>query len=73
MANPKNKILSPTVIRKSVFSTPRLAVNTAPVSPPVKPPNPAPLLCRMTLIIKAIDVIIIAMSKYLSTNTSVKY
>jgi hypothetical protein len=41
-----------------------------PESPPVRPPRPAPLLCKMTLKINAIDVIIIAISKYLSTDTS---
>jgi hypothetical protein len=73
MHKPKKIMLIPMVILKSVFSTPRLAVKTEPVSPPVRPPNPAPLLCMMTLKIKAIDVIINARSKYRSTNASVKY
>jgi hypothetical protein len=34
-----------------------------PVSAPVRPPNPAPLLCKMTLMIRAIDVIIRAIFK----------
>jgi hypothetical protein len=70
MAKPKNTMLITIVIRKSVFSTPRRAVKMAPESPPVRPPRPAPLLCKMTLTINAIDVIIIAISKYLSTDTS---
>jgi hypothetical protein len=73
MAKPKKTTLIAIVSLKRVFSTPRLAENTAPVSVPPKPPNPAPLLCKMTLKIKEIDVIIIAISKYLSTKASEKY
>lgn len=49
---------------------PRRAVNTPPVSAPVNPPSPAPLLCKTTLVIRAIDVIIRAMSKKVSTRAS---
>jgi len=73
IAKPKKITLSPMVILKRVCSTPRRAVKTAPVSLPPKPPKPAPLLCKMTLTINAIDVIIIAISKYLSTKASEKY
>jgi hypothetical protein len=63
----KKRMLNPIVIQKRVFSIPRRAVKTPPVSAPVNPPRPTPLLCRITLAIKAIDVIIRAISKYLST------
>jgi hypothetical protein len=67
IASKKNKKLKPMVTRKRTFSMPRRAVKIPPVSPPVKPPKPAPLLCKITLAIKAIDVIIKPMSKYNST------
>jgi hypothetical protein len=63
IAREKNRMLRTMVIWKSVRSTPRRAVKMLPVSDPVKPPRPAPLLCKITLTIKAIDVIIIAMSR----------
>ena len=59
----KNKMLRPMVIMNRTFSMPRLAANTPPVSEPVNPPNPTPLFCNITLVIKAIEVIINAMSK----------
>lgn len=55
IASTKNVMLSPMVALKSVFSMPRLAENTPPESAPVKPPNPAPLLCIITLAINAIE------------------
>lgn len=72
IASAKNKTLKPMVIRKSVFSMPRRAVKMLPLSAPVKPPKPAPLLCKITLKIRAIDVIINAISRYLSTQTSAR-
>jgi hypothetical protein len=63
MVRIKNKTLSPIVIKNKVFSIPRLAEKTPPVSEPVKPPNPTPLFCSITLVINAIDVIINAISK----------
>jgi hypothetical protein len=62
-AKEKKITLNIMVIRNNVFSIPRLAVNIPPVSIPDNPPRPAPLLCKMTLAISAIDVIIIAISK----------
>jgi len=64
IANAKKITLKTMVARKSVFSTPRRAVKTPPVSPPAKPPSPAPLLCKITLMINVIDVIIRAISIY---------
>jgi hypothetical protein len=66
----KNNTLNIIVTLNRVFSMPRLAVKTPPVSAPVRPPNPAPLLCKMMLIISAIDVIIKAINKYTSTPAS---
>jgi len=54
----KNTTLRTMVTQNRVFSMPRRAVNTPPVSAPVNPPRPAPLLCKMTLRIKVMDVII---------------
>jgi len=45
-------------------------VNTPPVSPPVKPPRPAPLLWRITLATRAMDVIINPIFRYVDTKTS---
>jgi hypothetical protein len=56
----KKSTLRPMVIEKRVLSMPLLAVNTLPLSTPVKPPSPTPLFCKITLIIKAIEVIIVA-------------
>lgn len=58
------------VIRNRVFSTPRRAEKTPPESPPVNPPNPAPLLWRITLAISAIEVIINPIFRYIDTKTS---
>jgi hypothetical protein len=58
IARMKKRALNPIVTQNSTFSMPRRAVKTPPVSAPVKPPNPAPLLCKITQTIKAIDVII---------------
>jgi hypothetical protein len=70
MHNVKNITLRIIVIRKRVFSIPLRAVKTPPVSAPVNPPNPAPLLCKITAKISAIDVIINAMNRKLATNSS---
>jgi hypothetical protein len=70
IASPKNNTLRPIVILNRVFSIPLLAEKTPPVSAPVKPPKPAPLLCRITLAIKAIEVIISPIFKYVDTKTS---
>lgn len=43
MVSAKKMMLSTMVIVKSVFSIPLRAVNTPPVSAPVKPPKPTPL------------------------------
>jgi hypothetical protein len=59
----KKNALKPIVIQNNVFSIPRRAEKTPPVSPPVRPPRPTPLFCRITLTVKAIDVIIRAISK----------
>lgn len=68
MVRIKKRTLKPMVIQKRTFSIPRRAVKTPPESEPVKLPNPTPLFCKITLTIKAIEVIISAMSKYLSTR-----
>lgn len=48
----------------NVRSTPRRAVYTVPASAPVKPPpNPAPLLCRITLTMSRTEIIISAIFK----------
>ena len=60
---PKKITASAIVTQKRMRSMPRRAVNTPPVSAPVRPPNPAPLLCRMTPRIKPTEVIISAISK----------
>lgn len=70
IAKAKNKKLRPIVIRNKVFSIPRRAENTPPVSAPVNPPSPAPLLCRITLAIRATEVMINPIFKYVDTNTS---
>lgn len=59
-----NKTLSTIVTQNRVFSIPRLAVNTPPESIPVRPPSPMPLFCSTTLVMRAIEVIISAMSMY---------
>ncbi len=51
------------VIINKVFSIPLRAEKTLPDSPPVRPPKPTPLFCKITLTINAIEVIIKAMSK----------
>jgi hypothetical protein len=70
IAKMKKRMLRTMVTRNKTLSIPRRAVNTPPVSPPVSPPRPAPLLCKITLTINAIDVIIIATSIYDFTETS---
>lgn len=55
----KKKIaLAPIVTQNKVFSIPRRAVKKPPESVPVNPPNPTPLFCKITLAIKAIEIII---------------
>ena len=66
IARPKNNTLSTIVARNSVFSTPLRLEKTPPISEPVNPPKPAPLLCKMTLKIKDIDTAIKAMFKKVS-------
>jgi hypothetical protein len=56
MARIKKSTLKMIVTQNRVFSMPRLAVKTVPESPPVILPKPAPLLCRIILITRAIDV-----------------
>ena len=68
IARMKKSALKPIVTQNNTFSIPRRAVKTPPVSPPVSPPNPAPLLCKITLAIKAIDVIIKDASTHLLTG-----
>jgi hypothetical protein len=68
IARIKNNALKPIVTQNRTFSMPRRAVKTPPVSAPVKPPSPAPLLCKITLKIKAIDVIIKDASTHLLTG-----
>jgi hypothetical protein len=64
IASRKKRTLNPMVTRKRVFSMPRRAVKKLPVSAPVNPPRPAPLLCNITLTMSEIDVIINAISRY---------
>jgi hypothetical protein len=57
----KNITASMIVTQKRVFSIPRRAEKTPPVSVLVNPPRPMPLFCRITLAMRAIEVIIKAM------------
>jgi hypothetical protein len=66
----KKSTLRPIVTRNKIFSIPRRAVKIPPVSAPVSPPNPAPLLCKITLTMRAIDVIIKAIFRYNFTSSS---
>jgi hypothetical protein len=56
----KKRELKMIVTQNNVRSIPRRAVKILPVSAPVKPPRPAPLLCRMTLRISRTEIIISA-------------
>jgi hypothetical protein len=65
IANAKKSTLKTIVTQNKVRSMPRRAVKTLPVSAPVNPPNPAPLLCKITLRIRKTDVIIKPICKYI--------
>ena len=65
IASTKKIPLKTMVTQNKVFSIPRLAVKTPPASAPVILPRPAPLLCRIILKTRAIDVKIKAPSKIL--------
>lgn len=70
MVNVKNKTLNTMVTQNKVFSMPRRAVKIPPVSAPVNPPRPAPLLCKTTLMIRAVEVIMRAIFRNASIKSS---
>jgi len=64
-----NKTERTIVTQNNVFSIPRRALKTPPVSVLVSPPNQHPLFCRITLAMSAIEVIIKAISmNWLKSN-----
>lgn len=56
--NTTKTIANAIVMVNKVFSMPRRALKTLPMSCPVKPPKPTPLFCRTMLVISASDVMI---------------
>ena len=56
--NTTKTIAKAIVMVNKVFSMPRRALKTLPISWPVNPPKPTPLFCRTMLAIKASDVMI---------------